>query len=379
MSPFVTLLAHPHLAVHVQSIDTWTSFFFLCVYFWNIFTYRTANRFTSHCKISSTSSLCTLMRRCYSEKQKLETILLHYSQLSGYLFTVFAREESTGTHANLTTDRARMPTNFEKLKSLSPKFASLLIYSPGGQVFYKRYWLISSTWASAAPFVFVRLFIFLHFLTTRLSDDHWPQPKSPGISTCPFSSLVGLHLVGCPKIGHTTVLRMHHRWQQPLVSSKILLIHLCWAFNCRWTRPLVFPPLPLCNLRNLALDTRYNSSPSPSPAILATMLANIKFSLPPLTSFVIKIQEREVVVAEAFITQLLENHSHTLRKLAFLDCGVTQASITEICRCCLHLERLDAAIIMKEIVCSSCPCSKSRNIITSQGIVCTTSLFGGSV
>ena len=124
MSPFVTLLAHPHLAVHVQSIDTWTSFFFLCVYFWNIFTYRTANRFTSHCKISSTSSLCTLMRRCYSEKQKLETILLHYSQLSGYLFTVFAREESTGTHANLTTDRARMPTNFEKLKSLSLKFAS---------------------------------------------------------------------------------------------------------------------------------------------------------------------------------------------------------------------------------------------------------------
>lgn len=116
------------------------------------------------------------------------------------------------------------------------------------------------------------------------------------------------------------------------------------------TRPLLFPPPPIRNLKHLAIDARYRSSPSPSPAILSAILANIKFSSPPLTSFIIKLPERKVVVGETFITQLLENHGHSLQKLAFLDCGVTQASIAEICKSCLHLERLEAAISMKEIV-----------------------------
>lgn len=148
-----------------------------------------------------------------------------------------------------------------------------------------------------------------------------------------------------------------YQWQQRLVinpdpSSLNFSILFIVQEN---TRPLVFPPAPLRNLRHLALDARYRSSPSPSPAILTAILVNIKFSSPPLTSFIIKLPERKVVVGEAFITQLLENHSHSLRKLAFLDCGVTHASIAEICKSCLHLQRLDAAIIMKEIVRSSRP------------------------
>jgi len=70
------------------------------------------------------------------------------------------------------------------------------------------------------------------------------------------------------------------------------------------------------------------------------------------------------VVGETFITQLLENHGHSLQKLAFLDCGVTQASIAEICKSCLHLERLEAAISMKEIDAFTKGLSQSKTLQT---------------
>ena len=67
-------------------------------------------------------------------------------------------------------------------------------------------------------------------------------------------------------------------------------------------------------------------------------------------SFVIKLPERKIIIGEPFVSQLVELFGFSLRRLAFLDCGVGHQSIAEICKSCPHLERLDIAIPVKDIV-----------------------------
>jgi hypothetical protein len=110
------------------------------------------------------------------------------------------------------------------------------------------------------------------------------------------------------------------------------------------------PPPPLHHLHHLALDTRYNQSPSPSPTILASLLTHIKTSSPLLQSFTVKLPERKVVIGEAFITQLVEQFGSSLRRLAFLDCGISLESLTEVCSACINLETLEISIPTKELV-----------------------------
>lgn len=56
------------------------------------------------------------------------------------------------------------------------------------------------------------------------------------------------------------------------------------------------------------------------------------------------------MVGNQFITELIKNHGLTLRRLSFYDCGVSSESIEKICKFCIHLERLEVAIPMKDIV-----------------------------
>lgn len=156
-------------------------------------------------------------------------------------------------------------------------------------------------------------------------------------------NLVGLHVVGCPKVDHTVVLRQ---------ASKTPLLQSLSLTTSESTCPLSLPPPSLRHLRHLALDTRYSLEPSPSPAILASVLSHLKTSAPALLSFSIKLPERKVVVGDPFVKQLTELFGFSLKRLAFLDCGVSLESIAEICKSCPHLERLDIAIPMKEIVSS---------------------------
>jgi len=122
------------------------------------------------------------------------------------------------------------------------------------------------------------------------------------------------------------------------------------------THHLTLPPPPLRHLKHLAFDTKYTLQPSPSPAILATILEHIKLSSPPLTAFTIKLPERKVVIGEPFIAQLVKNHGDTLKRLAFLDCGVSLESVGEICKNAVHLEQLEVAIPMKDMVRSHSLC-----------------------
>ncbi|KAF8805610.1 hypothetical protein BYT27DRAFT_7142389 [Phlegmacium glaucopus] len=316
MSPFATLLAHPHLAIHVRSIEL-----------------RTAPTLKSHLHPIFVRECTQAIQRCKNLKRFHCTVP---NILAIFLPSLREKDqlEHVRIHANLTTDQAKMLTNFERLQYLSLEFATWNVVD------------LLPSWAGVLKTTLTSLTLYM------INDLNEVVLESALTS---LANLVGLHVVGCPKIDHITVLRMVSH--TPLLES----LSLTTTEN---TRPLVFPPAPLRKLKHLALDTRYRSSPSPSPAILTAILANLSSSSPPLTSFTIKLPERKVVVGEPFITQLLEQHSHSLRRLTFLDCGVTQASIAEICKSCLHLERLDVAIIMKEIPLFTKGLSQSKTLQT---------------
>ena len=164
--------------------------FFLCVYFWNIkciFTFRTANTNSTLTVKSRLHSI--FVHECAEAIQKSKNLKRFRCTTPNDLaiFLPSLREKSRLEHMWISRAiKQECPpiSRSWKVSAWSARRGMLLTYSSGGQEFYKRHWLISpSMWVSA---VFVCLFIFLRFLTTQPSDDHWPQPKSPGISTCTF-------------------------------------------------------------------------------------------------------------------------------------------------------------------------------------------------
>lgn len=88
---------------------------------------------------------------------------------------------------------------------------------------------------------------------------------------------------------------------------------------------------------------------APSPAIIVSVLKHLA-SCSPLASFTIKLTERKVDVGYDLINHLMATHRHSLRRLAFLDCGIPLDSLLMICKKCVQLERLDVPLPMKEIV-----------------------------
>lgn len=90
--------------------------------------------------------------------------------------------------------------------------------------------------------------------------------------------------------------------------------------------------------------------PHPTPSSFATVLKLLQPSAPPLISFSLKLPEKKFELNEEVITQLVENHAFTLRRLAFIDCGVGPDSIEKICKYCIHLEELALSVPIKDLV-----------------------------
>lgn len=349
------------------------SILFIHVYSWNINIYHFLELRTAPTLKSRLHPI--FVRECTDAIQKCKNLKRFYCTVPNILAIFLPslqekdRLEHVRIYANLTTDQTKMLISFEKLQSLTLEFATWNVVDllPSWAGILQKTLTSLTLYVSFLYLCIVAIFFSLSQRHLQTINDLNEVVLESALTL--LTNLVGLHIVGCPKIDHTTVLRLVSH--TPLLKNlsltttvgsdpSIIFVDISIVFIVQEnTRPLVFPPAPLRNLKNLALDTRYRSSPSPSPSILTAILVNLSFSSPSLTSFTLKLPERKVVVGEPFIAQLLENHSHTLRKLAFLDCGVTQASIAEICKSCLHLERLDVAIIMKEIVRPSRPYSIS--------------------
>ena len=113
---------------------------------------------------------------------------------------------------------------------------------------------------------------------------------------------------------------------------------------------LFSPSPPLRHLKHLALDSRLILQPLPTPSSFATVLRLLRPSAPPLVSFSLKLPEKKFELNEEVITQLIESHAFTLRRVAFIDCGVGPESIEKICISCIHLEELALSVPTKELV-----------------------------
>ncbi|KAF8957516.1 hypothetical protein BDZ97DRAFT_1845991 [Flammula alnicola] len=302
MSPFAALIAHPHLGVHVRNIEIRSV---------PTVKLRVHPVFARECR--DALRLCRNLKTFKCTVPGVLAMFLPSLQDK-------PRLESVRIHANLTTDQAQMLLKMNKLQSLSVEFATWNVVDL----------LPSWTQSLVKSLTSVCLYMIneLHEGVLEGMLSHLPN-------------LLGLHVVGCPKVDHVVVLQQISH--TPLLQSLSLT-------TSESTRPLYMPPPSLRHLRHLAFDTRYTMQPSPSPAILASVLSHLKTSAPALLSFAIRLPERKVVVGDPFIAQLIELFGFSLRRLAFLDCGVSQESIAEICKSCVHLERLDVAIPMKELL-----------------------------
>lgn len=118
------------------------------------------------------------------------------------------------------------------------------------------------------------------------------------------------------------------------------------------SRALPSPAPPLIHLRHLAIDIRHTLLPTPNP-LLTSILSHLhNASSPPLSSFALKLSDRQNPVDLVFITQLLDLHATSLRDISFMNSPITRESIVNICRKCSHLERLQFVLPIKEIVSS---------------------------
>src|SRR5690242_19375572 len=90
--------------------------------------------------------------------------------------------------------------------------------------------------------------------------------------------------------------------------------------------------------------------PSPTPAILSSLLEQLKLSSPTLSSFAIKLPDRKIALQHGFVEKLVDAYGDSLKKLSFLDCEVELRSIEKIADDCENLERLDVSIPVRDSV-----------------------------
>lgn len=316
-SPFAVLRTHPELAIHVRNIEI---------------------RYAPPVMPNLSCPHPEFIREC-SNAIDICHNLTKFKCTGANILPCFVKSlqgkprlEGLRVNANLSTDQSKILIQLQKLKTLTLEYASWNVVD------------VLPVWITSLKQTLTSLTLYM---TSELNENTLEAILSE------LPDLRALHVVGCQRCDHVVVLR--------LVSYTPLLESLSLT-TTESTRPLCLPAPPLHHLRNLAFDTRYSLSPSPSPNVLSTILTHLKSSAPPLTSFTIKLPERKVTIGHPFITQLLEAHSHTLRRLAFLDCGIGLDSINEISKQCVHLERLDVAIPARDILSFTASIARSYSL-----------------
>jgi hypothetical protein len=86
------------------------------------------------------------------------------------------------------------------------------------------------------------------------------------------------------------------------------------------------------------------------PTTLQNIVDFFKNSACQLSSFCVKLPERNVMIGHSFVVKLLNTYGSCLKKVAFIDCGLENQSLSLIAKRCVRLERLDVAIPVKELV-----------------------------
>jgi len=153
--------------------------------------------------------------------------------------------------------------------------------------------------------------------------------------------LLGLHIIGCPRVDYTTVLRCSAH--TPLLESLSFT-----AFGNDSARPLTSLPR-VTNLRHLSCDCRptlmSTASATINGSLLTRLLADVLLpSSPPLRSLSIRLNDRQLCIPEVWVEGMVNAFGGTMRRLSLGDCAVTTASIRKICQKCVSLETLEVPV-----------------------------------
>ncbi|ESK97833.1 hypothetical protein Moror_17262 [Moniliophthora roreri MCA 2997] len=317
MTPFCVIMAHPWLATHVKHIEI---------------------RVVPKLKIEATQFHSIFLSQC-TAAMNMCTNLLSFKCvkpiLPMFLKALQGKErlQELRVHATLTTLQAEMLSAIKSLQSLALDSAS---------------WNVIDMLPKWAPNLSPTLTNLVIYMSSDLNELILEQMlrKLPG--------LIGLHVVGCPKVDHHTILR--------LASHTPHLESLSFSTTETSNTSDAFVP-ELSNLRHLGLDTRYSTLSSPAPIVLSSILKLLRSASPALTSFVMRVPEVKAV-GRSFIEQLVKDYAQTLKQVSFLDCGIEMDSIVHICSNCELLERLELPIPLKELIVFTAAIGRSNTLRT---------------
>ncbi|KAI0356948.1 hypothetical protein OH77DRAFT_1495200 [Trametes cingulata] len=299
ISPFAAILEHPNLASHVRHIDIRAI---------PTMKYAPHPKFLHDC--SRTMSLC----------KNLGAFTCTLDVMPAFLLSLQAKDglESMRFIGNLTTDQSEQLAQISGLRELTIDTSSWnLVNALPKWMERLRPTLVSLTLYSIQS-------LNVDILETVLPD---------------LPNLTRLHVVGCPRVDHTAILR--------LLSHTPNLESLAFtSYDSSRPLPPVISPLP--RLRHLALDTQYAPTPTVStPALWTTMINLTRTWSCPLKSLTLRLSDK-IAVADSFITNLVDSHHATLRHLAILNCTLTTDSVAKICRKCTELERFALSFPAKD-------------------------------
>ncbi|TFK29497.1 hypothetical protein FA15DRAFT_664042 [Coprinopsis marcescibilis] len=302
-SPFAVIVKHPGLAVHVRTIDL-ESVPYISL------TKSSAAKQPHPVFMKECIKAITLCRNLVSFKCVIPNVV------QSFLMALQnkGRLQNIRVYGNITTEQTRLLTHLSNIANLAIEFPSwnLLHALPT--------WVIGNKDS-------------LTSLTLYMTNDLNVETLEAVLKQVP--ELKGLHVVNCGRIDHVNMLNLVKH------VPKIESLSITVAEN---PSPLPITPPSIGHLKNLAIDARYSKNPSPTPTILLAITEYLRLTTCALQSFAIKFPERKIVIGESFINALLDGHAATLKRLAFLDCGVEDDSIQSISEQCVQLERLDVAI-----------------------------------
>ncbi|KAJ7075516.1 hypothetical protein B0H15DRAFT_956436 [Mycena belliarum] len=304
ISPFSAVAAHPEFAIHVRHVDIRTVPIVKAQY---------NPKFLLEC--TRALELCHNITsfRCSS-----------INALPPFLPTLQQKDRlrSLRVYASLTTEQSLKLVSLAKIRHLTLDFPS---------------WNLMNLLPRWTGLLQNNLTTLTLFMANELNE----MVLESALVEVPH--LLGLHVVGCPKVDHLVLLSLLSH--TPDLESLSMTTGDC-------TYPLPQPPAPLTSLRALSLDTRITPHLPPSTAVLSAILTHVTAAGARLRAFVLKFPDRQLGLGPGapFVAQLLAAHARSLTVLAFLDCtlGTTDA-LPALCGKCTALERLEIAIPVRDL------------------------------
>ncbi|KAH9927980.1 uncharacterized protein BXZ73DRAFT_48619 [Epithele typhae] len=300
ISPFAAINAHHQLATHVRHIDI---------------------RAVPTVKFSPQPKFVADCMRAIGLSQNLGSFTCTLEVVTSFLPSLKDKPslESLRCIANFTTDQTSQAVKIQGLRSLTLDSGSWNVVDA------------LPDWSTAlTPSLTSLTLTNMPTLSVEIMESTLPN----------LPSLDCLHILGCPKIDQSSMLR--------------LLVHTPQLQSLAFTsyesaRQLPTTVTPLVNLRHLAIETQSVTTPgSSSPAFWVMMINMTRTWSCPLKSIAFKLPDK-IVLADVVVNNLVSSHRATLTHLALRNLSLSREGAFEVFRECTELETIKLSLPNKDI------------------------------